>query len=163
MRKLIIATALAALVATAVTAQDPAPAQDATVNFTAVDTKPTFPKGDDAMWDWLFAHIKYPAEAAKDNAVGVVTVQFVVEKDGSITNPRVVSGVHPALDAEAVRLVTAMPRWTPGVLDDTTVRTVSYLPISFFTSDRLVPKPTKAGKTGKTKRSGSRQRGAQRR
>ena len=55
-------------------------------------------------------------------------------------------GVHPALDAEALRLVTAMPKWTPGVLDDTIVRTVSYLPISFFATDRYTPKPAKATK-----------------
>ena len=140
MRKLIIAAALAVIAATAVTAQDPAPAaaEEAPVNFSAVDEKPAYPGGNDAMREWLLS--------AKDSATGIVTVEFIVEKDGSITHPRVTRGVHPALDAEALRLVTAMPKWTPGVLDDTIVRTVSYLPISFFATDRYTPKPAKATK-----------------
>lgn len=148
MRKLIIAAALAVIAATAVTAQGPAPAaaEEAPVNFSAVDEKPAYPGGNDAMWEWLLSNIHYPREAAKDSATGIVTVEFIVEKDGSITHPRVTRGVHPALDAEALRLVTAMPKWTPGVLDDTIVRTVSYLPISFFATDRYTPKPAKATK-----------------
>jgi protein TonB len=75
--------------------------------------------------------MNYPAAAAEEGVSGKVTVQFIVEKDGSITNVHVVRGKHPALDAEAKRVVSKMPKWTPGRNNGQPVRVTYNLPVNF--------------------------------
>ncbi len=96
-----------------------------------VEQKPTFPGGDAAMFKWLGEHINYPAAAADEGASGKVQVQFVVSKTGKVTNVTVVRGKHPALDKEAIRVVSAMPNWTPGRQNGQPVNVTYILPVNF--------------------------------
>ncbi len=99
--------------------------------FTAVEESPKFPGGDAAMYRWLASNIRYPEMAAQNNIQGRVTVQFVVEKDGSIGETKVVRAVDPDLNAEAVRVVKTMPKWIPAKMNGQPVRSWYTLPISF--------------------------------
>ena len=78
-----------------------------------VDLMPSFTGGYQALLEFLQENIKYPEQAEKDSVFGKVVVKFVVETDGSITNPQVVKSVHPLLDAEALRVISIMPKWEP--------------------------------------------------
>jgi TonB family protein len=102
-----------------------------TTIFTIVDIQPSFPGGAEAMMVFFEQNKKYPEKAKKEGIYGRVTLQFVVEKDGSISNAQIIRGVDPELDAEAFRLVQSMPKWTPGKLKDENVRTKYTLPIRF--------------------------------
>lgn len=99
--------------------------------FTAVEKSPKFPGGDKAMYSFLSENIVYPEAAAKNNIQGRVTVQFVVEKDGSIGEAQVVRGKDPDLDKEAVRVIKSMPKFFPGKINGQAVRCLNTLPISF--------------------------------
>ena len=99
--------------------------------FDVVDEMPEFPGGSNAMFEYLVKNIKYPAEAEKAGIVGRVIATFVVEKDGSVSNAKVVKSVHPALDAEALRLIKGMPKWTPGKQNGEAVSVKFTVPISF--------------------------------
>lgn len=84
------------------------------VVYDVTETMPQFPGGQGVMMKYLAANIKYPASAVKAKKQGRVIVAFVIQKDGSVTNARIVKSVDPELDAEALRIVKAMPNWTPG-------------------------------------------------
>ena len=100
-----------------------------------VEQKPVFPGGQKALMEFLKSNLVYP-KAARDSSIqGRVIVKFTVEKDGSITDVEVVRGVHPALDEEAVRVVSMMPKWKPGTQMGDTVRTKFTLPVLFRFSD----------------------------
>lgn len=99
--------------------------------FIEVEQAPQFPGGDAALYGWLARNIRYPAEAVEGNIQGRVTVQCVIEKDGSVGEVKVVRGKHPALDKEAMRLVKSMPKFTPGLLNGQPVRVRYTLPITF--------------------------------
>ena len=90
------------------------PKQDEEQNkiFEVVEQQPSFPGG--SVNGWLSEHIKYPVVAAENGIQGRVVVQFVVEKDGSVSQVKVVRGVDPSLDKEAVRVISSMPKWIPG-------------------------------------------------
>jgi TonB family protein len=96
-----------------------------------VEEMPKFPGGDAALMDYLIKNVKYPAEATKNGAQGRVLVQFIVEKDGSISEIEVVKKIDENLDAEAVRVVKAMPKWKPGMQKGEPVRVRFTLPIMF--------------------------------
>ena len=96
-----------------------------------VDVMPEYPGGTTAMFDFIQKNVKYP-ESAKDKGIeGKVYVQFVVEKDGSISNIEVLRGVSEDIDAEAVRVVKAMPKWKPGMNEGKPVRVQFTLPFNF--------------------------------
>lgn len=95
---------------------------------------PEFVGGADALDEFIKKNIKYPAEAKEKGIQGKVYVQFVVEKDGSITNVIVRRGTNSLLDAEAVRVVKLMPAWKPGSMRGKKVRVRYTLPISFTLS-----------------------------
>lgn len=99
--------------------------------FEVVESNPSFPGGDEALMKWLSKNLKYPASAQDAGIQGRVVVQFVVNKDGSIVEPKVVRNVDPALDKEAIRVVSAMPKWTPGKQRGKTVRVRYTLPVMF--------------------------------
>ena len=99
--------------------------------FDFVEHPASFPGGPAAMNQWLAQNIRYPAEAKANNIQGRVTVQFVVELNGSISNVVVVRSVDPRLDKEAVRVVKSMPKWTPGMQNDRPVRSKFTLPVNF--------------------------------
>lgn len=99
--------------------------------FTIVEDMPQFPGGKQELMKFLAKNITYPVSAQKARIEGSVMVQFVVGKDGSVRNPKVVRSVNPELDAEALRLVGIMPKWTPGKQRGKAVPVSYNLPISF--------------------------------
>lgn len=99
--------------------------------YTWVQVKPSFPGGEEARLKWLRENLEYPQQAVADEIQGLVQVGFVVEKDGSITNVKVVQSAHSTLDREAIRLVKAMPKWIPGKQNGNTVRAYFTQPIRF--------------------------------
>lgn len=99
--------------------------------FDIVEQQPMFPGGQTALMKYLSEHTKYPVVAQENGVQGRVTVQFVVEKDGSISDVHVLRGVDPSLDKEAVRVVKSMPRWTPGKQNGINVRVNYRVPVLF--------------------------------
>lgn len=112
----------------------PAPVQEGNDEgqiFEVVEQNPSFPGGDKALMDYLYKNIKYPSVAQDNGIQGRVLVQFVVNKDGSIVDPKVLRSVDPSLDKEAMRVVQAMPKWTPGKQRGKPVRVRFTLPVTF--------------------------------
>ena len=99
--------------------------------YRVVQVQPEFPGGQEAMRNYISKNLVYPAQAMKDSIKGRVIVSFIVEKDGSITNPEILKSVHPLLDAEALRLVTNMPKWTPGKHLGFPIRVQYSIPVRF--------------------------------
>lgn len=99
--------------------------------FEIVEQNPMFPGGNEALMKWLSKNLKYPASAQENGIQGRVLVQFVVNKDGSIVEPKVLRSVDPALDKEALRVVSTMPKWQPGKQRGKTVRVRFTLPVTF--------------------------------
>ncbi len=99
--------------------------------YEVCEQMPTFPGGDAALMKYLSENVKYPALAIKAQEQGRVVVSFTVEKDGTISDVKVARSVTPSLDAEAVRVVKAMPKWTPGKQGGQLVRVRYNVPVSF--------------------------------
>ena len=99
--------------------------------FDVVEEMPQYPGGPQALFKFLSENVKYPAEAEKAGIQGRVIATFVVEKDGSISNAKVVKSVDPLLDAEALRVIGAMPNWKPGMQNGKIVRVKYTIPLSF--------------------------------
>ena len=93
--------------------------------MTQPEIAPEFPGGTVALLSLIQQNIKYPEEAKEQEIQGRVIVQFTIEKDGSVTDVKVVKSVHPLVDEQVVRAVSAMPAWKPGMLEGKPVR-VSY-------------------------------------
>ena len=99
--------------------------------FTVVENDPEFPGGMDALYKYLAENIKYP-QLARDNGItGKVYVTFVVERDGSIANPKILRDIGGGCGAEALRVVKSMPKWTPGKQRGKAVRVQFNLPVNF--------------------------------
>lgn len=97
-----------------------------------VTEKPYFGiMGDSEFKTWISEHIIYPEAAIEANLQGRVYLQFVIEKDGSLSNIKVLKSIDPELDNEAVRVLQGSPNWNPGKIDGTPVRVFVYFPISF--------------------------------
>ena len=99
--------------------------------FDVVEQQPQYPGGMGALNQWLGSNIKYPVMAAENGIEGRVVVQFVVERDGSVSGVHVVRGVDPSLDKEATRVVSAMPKWIPGKQNGSAVRVKYTVPVTF--------------------------------
>ena len=99
--------------------------------FTVVEQMPMYPGGDAALMGYLRDNIHYPTVAAENGVQGRVVVGFVVERDGSITDVKVLRSVDPSLDREAMRVVKSMPRWTPGKQNGSAVRVKYQVPVTF--------------------------------
>jgi TonB family protein len=100
--------------------------------FVVVEEMPQFPGGGmDAMIQWIAQHMKYPEQAKKDGIQGTVFVGYIVNKAGKVESVEVESSAHPLLDAEAVRVVAAMPDWTPGTQRGKAVDVRLVVPIKF--------------------------------
>lgn len=112
-------------------AQPEPPKEEENKVFDVVEENPSFPGGPSALMQWLNENIKYPVIAAENGIEGRVIVQFVVSKTGAISDVKVVRGVDPSLDKEAVRVVSNMPNWTPGRQNGTTVNVRYTLPVTF--------------------------------
>lgn len=105
--------------------------EDTEVIFMVVESMPSFPGGDAALFKYLSDNIRYPVIAQESGIQGRVICQFVVNRDGSIVDIEVVRSVDRSLDAEAVRVIQNMPRWTPGKQRGKTVRVKYTLPVNF--------------------------------
>ena len=99
--------------------------------FTVVEEMPEFPGGQGALLQYLSKSIKYPVIAQENGIQGRVSCSFVVEKDGSVTDVQVLRGVDPSLDKEAIRVITAMPKWKPGKQRGKPVRVKYTVPVTF--------------------------------
>ena len=99
--------------------------------FQVVEVNPEFPGGMEALIKYLSENIKYPEQAKKDKTQGKVYISFVVEKDGSVADAKVLRGIGGGCDEEALRVVNAMPKWTPGKQRNTPVRVQFNLPVAF--------------------------------
>jgi len=114
-----------------VIAQPEPPKEEETKVFDVVEQMPSFPGGTAALMQFLGSNIKYPVVAEENGVQGRVIVTFVVEKDGSITDVRVIKSVDPSLDKEAVRVVKSMPKWIPGKQNGSAVRVKYTVPVTF--------------------------------
>ena len=99
--------------------------------FTVVEQMPEFPGCTEGMFKFMKDNMKYPEDAQKQQIEGRVLVQFIVEKDGSLSNVNVLRSVFPSLDAEAVRVVKAMPNWKAGRQKGEPVRVKFTIPLMF--------------------------------
>ena len=101
--------------------------------FQVVEDMPSFPGGN--VSKWIAKNVKYPVLAMENGIQGKVFIQFVIERDGSITDVKVARGVDASLDKEAVRVVQSMPKWKPGKQRGKPVRVAYTLPINFQLSN----------------------------
>ena len=99
--------------------------------FEVVEQMPSFPGGSGALMQYLSKNIKYPPVAEENGIQGRVVCSFVVERDGSVSDVRILKGVDPSLDKEAIRVVSAMPKWIPGRQNGQMVRVKYTLPVTF--------------------------------
>lgn len=109
--------------------------------YQIVDEMPEFPGGEAAMMKFVANNVKYPQEARDKEIDGRVFISFVVEKDGSVSNVKVMRGIGGGCDEEAVRVISAMPKWKPGFKDGKPVRVSYMMPINFKLSDGQPAKP----------------------
>lgn len=99
--------------------------------FVVVEEMPEFPGGVKALRTYLATAVKYPVIAQENGIQGKVYVNFVVNKDGTVSNAKIARGVDPSLDAEALRVVSTLPKWKPGKQRGAPVRVSYTVPISF--------------------------------
>ena len=99
--------------------------------FDEVDEMPQFPGGMAGLMQYLSVNVRYPEDAKESGAQGRVIVSFIVEKDGSISNAKVTKPTYSSLDEEALRVVSAMPKWVPGKQNGEAVRVKYAVPVSF--------------------------------
>ena len=99
--------------------------------FQIVDEMPRFPDGETKLMEYIAQNISYPQEARDKGIDGRVFIGFVVEKDGSVSNVKVLRGIGGGCDEEAVRVVSSLPKWKPGIMDGEPVRVSYQIPINF--------------------------------
>ncbi len=99
--------------------------------FDIVEQAPSFPGGEAEMYKWLSSNINYPVVAQENNIQGRVVCQFVVGRNGEIEDVKVVRGVDSSLDKEAIRVISAMPKWIPGRQGGNAVKVRYTLPVQF--------------------------------
>jgi TonB family protein len=109
--------------------------QDGIIQYYECDQMPTFLNSSDPrkfLEQWVYQYLKYPATAVRDGIQGRVMVEFVIEKDGKVSNVRVVRSVSEELDHEAVKVVAASPKWKPGKVNGQKVRCRMTVPVEFI-------------------------------
>ena len=99
--------------------------------FAFVEVMPEYPGGEDALIRFLQKNIRYPADAVSKNIQGTVMVEIIVEKDGSISHPRVVKGIGGGCNEESLRVIKLMPKWKPAKQVGKYVRVYYAIPITF--------------------------------
>ena len=110
---------------------DEKPKEEETKVFDVVEQMPSFPGGDAELMKFLNTHIKYPVVAEENGIQGRVVATFVVERDGSISDVKVIKSVDPSLDKEAIRVLKSMPKWIPGKQNGSAVRVKYTVPVTF--------------------------------
>ena len=131
MKKLLLMSLMTLFGLTMVSAQKTVVAQKNQQVFDVVEQMPEYPGGMQALFEYLSQNVKYPEDAEKQKVEGRVIATFVVETDGSISNVEVVKPAFPSLDAEAVRVLSGMPKWAPGMQSGKVVRVKYTVPINF--------------------------------
>jgi TonB family protein len=109
--------------------------------YTIVEQQPEFLGGAKAMFAWLGQNIKYPTKARENGVEGTVYIGFVVQKDGSLSNVSIKRGISSDCNEEAVRVISAMPKWKPGMQDGKAVAVAYTLPIKFKLEQTKQPEP----------------------
>lgn len=104
---------------------------DTSAVYTAVETQASFPGGVSEFGSFLAKNIRYPADARQKGIQGKVFVMFVVERNGSLSNIKVIRGVSADIDAEAIRVLKISPKWMPGRQSGVAIRQQYTVPISF--------------------------------
>ncbi len=95
------------------------------------EINPSFPGGDKKMIAFILENLEYPALALKKGITGRVVVEFIIDKEGNIVDPKVINHVAGGCDEEALRIVSLMPKWTPGFRDGEAIKTRYFMPIEF--------------------------------
>ena len=122
----------------------PSGAREATVDkgdifahtvHTRAEVAPTFRGGRTAMNRFISSRLRYPTDAWDANVEGKVVVRVIIEKDGTITQPQVVSSVGHGCDKETLRMIKKMPAWVPGKINGKNVRTYSLIAVQFRLED----------------------------
>ena len=131
MKKFIIMALMAVFGLTTVSAQKTVVAKKNQKVFDIVEQMPEYPGGQAALFEFICKNVKYPDDAVKKKVEGKVFVTFVVDTDGKITDVSLMRKVFPSLDAEAVRVISAMPNWIPGKQKGQVVRVKYTVPIMF--------------------------------
>ena len=111
--------------------EPPAPMDDDVISFRIVQDLPQFPGGAVEMMKWLQRNLKYPPLAQERKIQGKVVAEFIVNKDGSVTDVKVVKSLNPMCDREVLRVLRMMPRWTAGIENDQPCRTKVCIPVVF--------------------------------
>ena len=114
----------------------PKPAVEDNEIYESAEHMPTYPGGVSALMEFIKSNMQYPEDALAERAEGIVQVSFVVEKDGSTTEFEVLDEHHPALEAEAVRILQQMPKWTPATQDGVKVRVEYTVPVKFIAPEQ---------------------------
>ncbi len=104
--------------------------------YESAEHMPTYPGGVSALMEFIKSNMQYPEDALAERAEGIVQVSFVVEKDGSTTEFEVIDEHHPSLEAEAVRILQQMPKWTPATQDGVKVRVEYTVPVKFIAPEQ---------------------------
>jgi TonB family protein len=125
------------------------PPNSANAVFASVEHLPEFPGGIQAFGKFLASNIRYPKDAREKGIQGRVIIAFVVEKDGSLSDYKIIRSVSSDLDAEALRVLEMSPMWSPGTQKGEAVRVQYSVPISFKLGDDIKPAKTTENKTGK--------------
>lgn len=99
--------------------------------YDIAEVPPEFPKGIPALMEFLSENVKYPKDAQDAKKEGRVIAQFVVTTDGSVADVKIVRGVYPSLDEEAIRVIKSMPKWKPGTQDGKPINVRYTLPVMF--------------------------------
>ena len=110
------------------------PQRDDVIPYYECDFKPAFLNSPDPrqfLAKWVYPYLKYPAEAVRDGIQGTVQVNFVIDKDGKVRDVEVVKSVDPLLDAEAVKVISASPKWRPARVNGQKVSCSMTLPVEF--------------------------------
>lgn len=111
--------------------ETPQKASQERVVFVAVADEAEFPGGMETLMKWLYDNLVYPEEAEKAGIQGRVIVKFIIEADGTVTNPEIVRGLHPDVDAEVLSVINSMPKWNPGKVNGKEVASYFTLPVVF--------------------------------
>ena len=129
MKKLILLVVVALFCCTSVMAQTEV--EDDAI-FVVAENAPEFPGGSDSLYAYIARNIKYPEAAKKEKIEGRVFVTFVIEKDGRVSNAKILRDIGGGCGEEAIRVVKNMPKWKPGTQRDNPVRFQFNLPVSFM-------------------------------
>ena len=111
--------------------EPPAPQDDEVKDFRVVEDLPQFPGGPTELMKWLTRNLKYPKAMAEQKRQGKVVAEFIVNKDGSITDVAIVTSLNRQCDQEVLRVLRMMPRWTAGLMDGQPCRTKVCIPVVF--------------------------------